>query len=88
MCTRRAPLTRFNSAPPIPGDASYDQTWLDIIAVISSSAGEPDELDPRRRTEHVTLVLDQLGALREVLVVSENTCDPAAVRFSDWRRIC
>jgi len=80
-------LQRFNAQAPAPGEASYDRTSLDVIVVLSVQL-TMEVLDPNHRQLHSALVVDQLGRLREIDVISEGSDDPQAVSFSDWRRLC
>jgi len=80
-------LQRFNAQAPAPGEASYDRTSLDVIVVLSVQFMGKVMGDVERQL-HGTLVVDQLGRLRELNVVSEGSFDAETVSFSDWRRLC
>ena len=80
-------LQRFNAQAPAPGEVSYDRTSLDVIVVLSVQL-TMGVMDPAHRQLHTALVVDQLGRLRELNVVSEGSDDPETVRFSDWRMLC
>lgn len=80
-------LQRFNAQAPAPGEASYDRTTLDVIVVLSVQFMGKVMGDPHRQL-HTALVVDQLGRLRELNVVSEGSVDPETVSFSDWRLLC
>lgn len=78
---------RFNAQAPVPGEASYDRTSLDVIVVLSAQL-MCKVMGGAHRQLHGTLVVDQLGRLRELNVVSEGSDDPQTVSFSDWRLLC
>lgn len=80
-------LQRFNAQAPVPGEASYDRTSLDVIVVLSVQL-MCKVMGGAHRQLHRTLVVDQLGRLRELNVVSEGSFDAETVSFSDWRLLC
>lgn len=80
-------LQRFNAQVPAPGEVSYDRTSLDVIVVLSAQF-TCKVMGGAHRQLHRTLVVDQLGRLRELDVVSDGSFDPETVSFSDWRRLC